>query len=249
MKEGLVSIIMPFYNAENTIKESIRNIRCQSYLKWELLLIDDGSTDGSLEIVQKEILSDSRIKLFSQENKGAGAARNLGISKSEGVYIAFCDSDDLWHCEKLERQVIHMTKNSLAFTYSSYEKIDSNGRHLSIIRVPERITYQNLLYVNQIGCLTAIYDVRSLGKLYFTDLKMSEDYEKWLRIFSVINETKGLNEVLAYYRVSANSLSANKFEAMMFRWKVLGMREDLGTVKRLLCIFAYALNGLLKLRF
>lgn len=246
MVETLASIVMPCYNAQNTIYESIESIRQQTYTNWELLVVDDGSNDDSVAIVSELMSIDHRIKLFSQINAGVGAARNLAILKSSGRYLAFCDADDLWHPSKLQLQLDFIKKNNLAFSYSGYAKIDIYGEVLLEISVPRRITYNNLLSVNHIGCLTAIYDVSKLGKFYFENLKMGEDYEKWLRIFSKIKETEGIDSILAYYRVSSSSLSANKLMALQYRWKVLGLRTDISTLRRILVFFNYMLNGVKK---
>lgn len=237
---------MPLYNGENTVAESIEGIVKQSYTNWELLITDDGSNDNSVSIVTKYQQNDDRIKLFKQKNSGAAIARNNSIKRAKGKYIAFCDSDDIWKWDKLEKQVIFMKCNDLSFTYSSYQKFISFSNLMGIVKAPQKVSYESMLKVNHIGCLTAIYDAEELGKRYFSSIPTSEDYEAWLNIFKDIRETKGLNEVLAYYRIAANSISRNKFKAAKNHWKVLTKINELGKLRRIYCFCYYAIYTSIK---
>ena len=157
---------MPVYNSEKTISESIEGILCQIYDNWELLITDDGSNDKSLEIINKYSLSDERIKIFTQNNSGASIARNNSIKNASGRFIAFCDSDDIWVPKKLDFQIKFMIKNELSFTYSSYQKFKNKSDFGGIVKAPQKVTYESLLRIDSIGCLTAIYDSSILGKRY-----------------------------------------------------------------------------------
>jgi len=243
---NLVSIIMPVYNSEKTITESIEGILCQIYDNWELLITDDGSNDKSLEIINKYSLSDERIKIFTQNNSGASIARNNSIKNASGRFIAFCDSDDIWVPKKLDFQIKFMIKNELSFTYSSYQKFKNKSDFGGIVKAPQKVTYESLLRIDSIGCLTAIYDCSILGKRYFKNIGTSEDYDLWLSIFKEIGFTYGICEVLAYYRISNNSISANKITAAKNHWKVLSNIDELSFFKRVYCFSFYAIFSISK---
>ena len=156
---GLVSIITPSYNSSSFIAETIESILSQTYLNWELLITDDCSTDRSVEIIERYIQRDSRIKLFRLEkNCGAGVCRNRSISEAKGRFIAFCDSDDRWRPEKLEKQLAFMREKDCALSYTSYMTCDESGKISSIVIGKRRETYFSMRCDNRIGCLTAVYD-------------------------------------------------------------------------------------------
>ena len=172
--KDLVSIITPTFNSEKYISETIKSIQAQSYRNWELLITDDCSTDNTVEIIQKIIRADHRIKLLTlKQNSGAGIARNQSIKIAGGKFIAFCDSDDQWLPEKLAAQISFMLKNDLMFTYSSYYTVDVSGNRKGMIKAPSELTYSMLLRNNYVGCLTAIYNKKNLEK--FTCPKLEND--------------------------------------------------------------------------
>ena len=242
----LVSIIMPSYNSEKTISESIEGVLNQTYNNWELLITDDGSNDNSLEIINKYSLNDDRIKIFTQNNSGASIARNNSIKNAFGRFIAFCDSDDIWVPEKLDFQVKFMINNGLSFTYSSYQKFKNKSDFGGIVKAPKKVTYESLLRIDSIGCLTAIYDCSIIGKRYFRNIDTSEDYDLWLSIFKEIGFTYGICEVLAYYRISNNSISSNKITAAKNHWKVLSNIDELSFLKRVYFFSFYAIFSVIK---
>ena len=163
MQEPLVSVIMPAYNAEKYISESIDSVLAQSYQNWELLITDDRSSDNTQRIVEDYCINDKRIKLFiNKENGGAGVARNNSIKEANGRFIAFLDSDDQWLPEKLNKQITFMLKNNYAFTFTAYQKIKGK-QLLSKVIPPLYTTYNRLLGSNVIGCLTVVYDINILG--------------------------------------------------------------------------------------
>ncbi|MDT3641135.1 glycosyltransferase family 2 protein, partial [Cronobacter sakazakii] len=159
VESDLVSVIMPSFNSSATIEESISSVQRQTYKNWELLITDDCSTDDTVNIIKRYAANDPRIKFFTNEtNLGAGVSRNNSIAESNGRYIAFLDSDDIWVEDKLQRQIRFMQDNNIAFCYANYQKISATGEKGKIIVAPSKVNYHELLKSNVIGCLTAIYD-------------------------------------------------------------------------------------------
>jgi len=241
------SIITPTYNSYLYIEETIHSILNQTYKNWELLITDDCSTDGTWELLLKYQKQDDRIKIFRLEkNLGPGVARNNSIKHARGRFIAFCDSDDQWKIDKLEKQINFLTTNDLAFTFSAYQKIDEKGEKGGIVKIPEDINYNHLLKTCPIGCLTAIYDTDKIGKIYMPEIRKRQDYGLWLKIFQIIGSTKGINESLAYYRVRPNSVSSNKFVAAKYHYKVLRQVGKVPSFKAWYYFLHYVLNGVFK---
>lgn len=208
---GLVSIITPSYNSANFISETIEGIINQTYKNWELLITDDCSNDGSVDIIKKYTSMDERIKLYVlDKNSGAGICRNNSIEKAKGRYIAFCDSDDVWMPQKLEKQLIFMNKNNSALTYSSYMTIDEQSNVNGIVVCMKRISFNSMKRDDGIGCLTAIYDTYKVGKMYMSSLRKRQDWGLWLEILKKCRVAHGIKEPLAYYRIRLNSISNKK---------------------------------------
>ena len=160
---GLVSIIMPNYNSEKYIKETIESVLAQTYQNWELIIVDDCSLDNSLELAKS--FRDERIKIFSMsKNGGAAIARNKAIKEAQGKWIAFLDSDDLWITEKLEKQIAYMSNNDISFSYTDYDVIDESNNFITVF-IPkfDSCTYEDILKHNHMGCLTVVYDSSKLG--------------------------------------------------------------------------------------
>jgi len=229
----LVSIITPLYNGENYIKDTIESVISQSFENWEIIIIDDCSSDQGPEIVEKYAGKDSRIKLIKlQKNSGGAVARNLGIKEAKGKYIAFLDSDDLWHPQKLEKQVEFMEGNKYDFTYTWYEKIDEEGNLLNeVVRSKDKVNYTELLKSNQIGCLTAIYDQEKLEKIYMPLIRKRQDYALWLQTLKKTKYGYCLNENLAQYRVVDGSVSSNKMNLIKFNWQLFREVEKMGILR------------------
>ncbi len=208
---GLVSIITPSYNSEAFIRETIEGIINQTYPHWELLITDDCSTDHSVKLVEEYVKKDSRIKLLKLEkNGGAGVCRNNSIEAAKGRYIAFCDSDDVWMPQKLEKQLMFMEKTDSALSYSSYMMMNESGSIEGIVVSPKKIVYASLKRDNDIGCLTAIYDTEKVGKMYMPIMRKRQDWALWLSILNKCGVAYGLKEPLAYYRVRKESISRKK---------------------------------------
>ena len=223
----MVSIITPTYNSSKYIHYTIESIISQTYKNWELLITDDFSSDDTVQIVESYVKKDSRIKLFKLEkNCGAGVARNNSIKFAKGRYITFCDSDDHWKKNKLELQLKFMQENDLAFSFSDYEVIDENNNYQRYVKCPKKLTYKKLLRNNYVGCLTAIYDTKFLGKLRMPKIRKRQDWVLWLSIMKKIETTKGLNTSLAVYRNRRNSISSSKFDLLKYNWSVYN--QELG---------------------
>lgn len=208
---GLVSIVTPSYNSANYIADTIEAVLTQTYPHWELLITDDCSTDNSVEIIEEYAGRDSRIRLQRLEkNSGAGVCRNKSIEVAQGRYIAFCDGDDVWMPQKLEKQLAFMEKRGCALTYSSYMLMDEEGHEKGIAVCRSRLNYNLLKRDNEIGCLTAMYDTEKVGKMYMSSIRKRQDWGLWLEILAKCKVAYGIKEPLAYYRIRSGSISNNK---------------------------------------
>lgn len=243
-----VSVIMPLYNSARFLAASIDSVLKQKYTNWELILIDDCSGDDSVIISQAYCDRDSRIRLVRlAENSGAAVARNHGIEVAEGRFIAFLDSDDIWLPEKLNTQIEFMLKNKVAFSYTAYKKIDEYGNDLFELGVPWSLSYRALLKACVIGCLTVIYDVSQIGKVYMPLGTKREDYALWLKILRERNIVAyGINKVLASYRIYPHQSSSKKLNMAKENWKLLRKQEDLCLIMSLHYFTQYALRGILR---
>lgn len=243
----LISIITPLYNSSAFIAQTIESVQNQSYKNWELIIVDDVSTDNSCEIVSNYSANDKRIKLIrSPINQGPAKTRNTAIDAAKGSYIAFLDSDDLWLPEKLEKQINHMKDTKADLSYTSYQWMNEDGNTLpQIIPAKSNASYFDMLNFNQVGCLTAIYDTKNLGKQYFTDAG-HEDYILWLSIIKSGHIAKGLNENLAKYRIRQGSVSKNKIKTARFQWNIYRNIEQLSFFRSLFHFTIYTTNGVLK---
>ncbi len=243
----LVSIITPAYNAEKYLKQTIESVLAQDYKNWELLIIDDCSHDSSELIAIEYKKLDERIKLISLEkNSGVAYARNIGIMAAKGRYIAFLDSDDMWCPNKLSKQIEFMEKNEYAFTFSGYEWIDYGGKKLNkIVHVPTKVDYKRLLNGNPIGCLTVIVDKNKISKIEMPNVR-HEDYATWLTLANSGIAAYGINENLAMYRKTNNSLSSNKIKAISWTWNIYRTNEKLGFLTSVKCLVMYMFNTTLK---
>lgn len=245
MQDNLVSIIMPAYNSAKYIEQSIESVVNQTYPYWELLVIDDRSTDGTREIV--ESYADHRIRcIYQSENGGVANARNMGINAATGRYIAFLDSDDLWVRNKLARQLQYMKENKYSFTYTEYRGfIDSPSRPGRLVRTRDFVDYWTLLKGNDIGCLTVMLD-----RLYYEHIEMPavrhEDYVTWLNLLKKGGRAYSLHEDLARYRKSPASLTANKWKSLQWTWVVYRTTQKLPLLKSIYCLFIYVIRGLKK---
>ena len=242
-----ISIITPTYNSKDFIPQTINAIINQTYCYWELIVTDDCSSDETWGLLQEYVRKDNRIKIFQLEkNSGPGVARNNSIKHATGRYIAFCDSDDVWLPEKLEKQIDFLQKNDLAFTFSSYRKINEMGEKGGVVKALPLVSYNDLLKTCSIGCLTAIYDTEKIGKVYMPEIRKRQDYGLWLKIFKIIGSSKGMEEILALYRVRTNSVSSNKLKAAKYHYKVLREVGKVPLIKAWYYFLHYAFAGFFK---
>jgi glycosyltransferase involved in cell wall biosynthesis/nucleoside-diphosphate-sugar epimerase len=245
--EGLVSVIMPCYNAEDYIAQSINSVINQSYILWELIVIDDFSKDSSRSIVQEISAYDSRIKLICQEsNKGAGAARNVGVNSAKGQYIAFLDSDDLWEPNKLETQVNFMKDNGINFTCSDYAVIDENSNLTGEVRKAKIFYDYDILLKHCPGNSTIMYDSGQLGKFFIPPIRRRNDYLMWLQVIKKSGSLIGISSVLSKYRIHSAGISYNKFPLIKYHYNIYHKIEKLPFWKTYYLIAYWTARTLLK---
>ena len=244
-----VSVIMPAWNAAATIAESMRSALAQTHAGIQLVVVDDCSTDATWEIVQAQATADARVLAIRQRaNGGVAAARNAGLEAATGTHIAFLDSDDCWHPDKLTRQLAHMRGSGAMICYAAYRRVDEAGRELSRVSPPVRVDYPAMLRSNRIGNLTGIYD-RRLGDARFRKIG-HEDYVFWLEMVRRAGSAERVpgDEPLADYLVRGESLSGNKLKAARWQWRIYRESEGLGPVRAGLYFLQYAGNALAKRR-
>ena len=212
----LVSIIMPSYNTGKFIQETINSVKNQTYNNWELIIVDDGSTDNTDEVVRA--IKDDRIKYIKNKvNKGAAISRNIALREAKGRWIAFLDSDDLWKEDKLEKQIKFMEDNNYYFSYTNYIEIDENsnfnGRKIT---GPQKITRIGMFNYCWPGCLTVMYDSKRIGLIQIEDIKKNNDYAMWLKVCKKV-DCYLLNEDLAMYRKRTGSISNHSYKTLI-KW-------------------------------
>lgn len=212
----LVSIIMPSYNTEKFIGESIKSVLAQTYQNWELIIVDDCSPDNTDEAVAP-YLADPRIRyLKNEKNSGAAVSRNYALREAKGKWIAFLDSDDLWTPEKLEKQIAFMKENGYHFSYTNYVEIDPEGKPNEVsVTGPKRITKQGMINYCWPGCLTVMYDAEHVGLIQIADIKKNNDYAMWLKVCRKA-DCYLLNENMALYRRGrAGSISTHSIKKLI----------------------------------
>ncbi|MPS32392.1 MULTISPECIES: glycosyltransferase family 2 protein [unclassified Salinivibrio] len=241
----LVSIIMPSFNAAQTISESIESVLAQTYTNWELVIVDDQSTDSTWSLINRYAQSHANIHVYqNSDNCGAGVSRNCAIERAQGRFIAFLDADDVWEPNKLTVQVGVMLKNGYPFTYTHYTKFKGN-QLLSTIKAPSQVTYSQLLYSNVIGCLTAMYDTSVLGKRYMPLIRKRQDMGLWLDILKDIPAAHCIPESLAKYRIDTG-MTANKLTVLSYQWRFYRDVVKLPILQAISVFCVYAIKGFLK---
>ncbi len=220
--QPLVSIVIPVFNSEETLAQTVATVFSQTYTNWEVIFVDDCSRDGSYELCQRFVNEDKRISLYQmKENAGPGAARKLGCTKAKGDFIAFLDADDLWVAEKLDKQIHFMLTHKIDFLCSDYEQIDGQGKPLNRkISCREKATYRDVLLFNPIGCSTVVIAANLLREVELTEIRKNNDFSLWLRLLKVTQYIYGLQETLAFYRVWPKSISYNKVKKIKYHWLV-----------------------------
>lgn len=245
----LVSIIMPSYNSEKWIKETIFCVQAQTYTNWELIITDDASSDNTVELIQEEQKKDDRIKLFvSEKNQGAAKSRNNSLAHAMGRYVAYLDSDDLWSECKLEHQIDFMKSNNIAMCYTDYDIVNEFGEYRKTINVPKSVTYDGYLK-RPITCTHSImFDTNVVAKdlLIMPDIRRGQDGATWLQVLKSGITGYALSESLAKYRRHSGSLSNNKFKAIKRVWYLYREVEKLPLPYACVCFVSYAINAVKK---
>lgn len=233
MTKGLVSVIMPTYNCGRFIEETIASIQAQSYENWEIVIMDDCSTDNTRELVENMMARDGRIKYHClSENSGAAVARTEAMKLADGEYMAFCDSDDLWMPDKLEKQLKFMSDNGYAFSCTAYEQIDEDSVSLGrVIKTVEKTNYNRLLLDCPVGNSSVMYHVEKMGKFEVPNIRKRNDDALWLQMLKKEKYIWGMPEVLMRYRIRKNSISSNKLSVVKYHWILYRDIEHLSVLR------------------
>lgn len=243
-----VSIIMPLCNSEQYVAQAINSVIDQTYPHWELLCIDDCSTDQSANIVERFVQADSRIHLLRTDHPSGSPVepRNIGIKEAKGRFIAFLDSDDMWLPNKLEEQLPLFNDPETVIVFSHYRKLrEQEGASDLIVTAPERVNYHQLLKGNVIGNLTGIYDTRKIEKQYYIHVGQ-EDYVYWLHILRQGGFAVNTRKLHGIYRIAKGSLSHNKFKMFHWNWYIYRHVEHLSLPYAIYCFINYAIRGTIK---
>lgn len=249
MVNKLVSIITPVYNNSEFIKQTIESVQKQTYKNWEMIIVDDCSTDKTPELIKKISQKDDRIKYIKLENNsGAAIARNRALSESRGRFIAYLDADDLWEKNKIQNQIDFMLAHDYAFVCSNYEKIDVNNKILKQVKIPKEINYKLFLRNTIIQTVGVMIDSRKTGRglLMMPNVRRRQDAATWCQLLKSGFNCYGVPEFLSYYRVVPNSLSSNKIKAIKGTWFLYRKIEKLSLVNACFCFLGYAINAVKK---
>lgn len=244
-----VSIITPSFNSSEYIEETIESVIKQTYTNWELIIVDDLSTDNSVKIIERIRNSHPNNEIYlinNEKNLGAALSRNKAIEFAKGRYLAFLDSDDLWRPNKLEEQIAFMKENKYVFTCSYFNKISEQGADLGKkTNIPFKISYKSLLKSNKIGCLTAIYDKNYFGKVYMDNIAKRQDYGLWLKLLKMTDFVYCYPQILADYRIRSNSISSNKLSLIKYHWFIYYKHENLGVFNSIYLTISYVVTTLI----
>ena len=246
--QPLVSVIVPCYNMEKYIANTIESVQRQTYSHWELLIVDDASTDKTADIVKNHQKQDNRIRFFVKtKNSGIADSRNLCIKMAKGRFLAFLDSDDLWHPEKLEQQLQFMMERNIGFSYSSYDCVDETGHPLNkTIKATSNLNYDAYLRNTIIGCSTVMLDKTIVGEVVVPNFRTSEDTATWLNILKKGFLAYSIEQPLTSYRIRQHSASSNKLKASADLWRVYRKNEKLPLIKAIAYFCSYAFNAIKK---
>lgn len=248
MNNSLVSIITPTYNSGNYIRETIQSVINQTYKNWEMIIVDDCSSDDTVQIVEDIQKKEPRIKLFKLEkNSGPAITRNKGIEKAIGKYITFLDADDIWFQDFIQNSIETILSTKVYFVFSSYKRSDENLNFIySDFIVPEKVTYTDILKTNSISCLTAFIDVETLGKKFMPEVYKRQDMGLWLKYLKEIPYALGIKEPKAIYRIRENSLSRKKSNLIKYQWQFYRNVERLSFFNSVYYMLQWAVRGYLK---
>lgn len=244
--DDLVSIIMPSYNTGQYISKAVQSVLNQTYKNWELIIVDDCSTDNTDEAAAR--YKDERIRYHKNEkNSGAAVSRNYALQMAKGKWIAFLDSDDIWFPDKLEKQIKFMENNSFHFSYTEYEEIDENGKETGItVTGPWKITKQGMYRYCWPGCLTVMYNRIHVGEVQIIDLKKNNDYALWLKVCEKA-DCYLLKEVLGKYRKRQGSISNHRYSTLMsWHYKLFKEGREMSAYQAVLCTARNMIFGIYK---
>lgn len=240
----LVSIVMPAFNSERHVAEAIASVQAQTIDSWELIVVDDCSTDRTREVVERLSKDDSRIRLICQsENAGAAAARNVALNNSCGRYVSYLDADDLWLPVKLEKQIACMDQQGAGFSCASYEVVDEEGNPLGrSVYMPQKSDYWGFLTNNYLQTVGIMADLELVDKnlLVMPDMRRRQDAATWLQVLAAGHECIGIDEVLCQYRRTSGSLSSKKWKAVRGTWYFYRQVATLPLYKAAYCFVRYA---------
>lgn len=248
MEMEKISIIMPAFNAEKYLIPAVHSVCAQTWKNWELLIIDDGSTDATAEIAAECAEKDSRIRYIrNQKNLGVSGSRNAGIREASGEWLAFLDSDDSWEEEKLEKQMKTAKEKNAAFLYTGSAFMDENGTKKQwILEIPENVGFRALLKQNVISCSSVLIRKDWMRLFPEKEIPIHEDFAVWLEILKEDGKKAyGINEPLLIYRVHSGSKSGNKRKAAAMTFRVYRL-IGLPMWKCVFCFVCYTWNGLRK---
>ncbi len=246
--QPLVSVIMPCYNMEKFIAYTIESVQRQTYPHWELLIVDDTSTDRTAEIVKSHQNQDDRIHfIVKPKHSGIADTRNQCLKMAKGRFLAFLDADDVWHPEKLEQQLKFMTEQKIGFSYSSYDCIDEEGNPLEkMVKSAGNLDYDAYMHNTIIGCSTVMIDTTFIGDVVVPNFRTSEDTATWLNILKKGFLAYAIEQPLTSYRIRQHSASSNKLKASSDLWRVYRKNEKLPLFKAVACFSSYAFNAIKK---
>ena len=249
VSEELVSIIMPACNCGAFIGEAIRSVLAQNYDNWELLVVDDASSDDTPPVVETFARKDPRIRYTRLPvNSGPAAARNKAMEEAKGRYFAFLDCDDLWFPEKLSRQIGLMRTEGYTFTCTAYTKIDEKGNDLGRVITPSpRLDHEGLLRVCP-GNSTVVFDALELGRFRIPPIRKRNDYALWLQVIKKAGYLYGINESLGSHRVRKGALSANKASLVRYHWKIYREMEAQPFLKSCYLVLYWVIATAFRLR-
>lgn len=246
--QPLVSVITPCYNMEKFVAETVNSVRNQTYSHWEMLIVSDASTDRTADVLRSLAEQDERVKItINSSHSGIADARNQAIQMAKGHYLAFLDADDLWHPDKLERQLQFMQEKQIGFSFSSYELVDETGKLLGkTVDATEDMSYDSYLRNTIIGCSTVMVNTDIVGPVTVPRFRTSEDTATWLDILKKGHIAYAITQPLVSYRIRRKSASSNKLKASHDLWVVYRRHEKLPFFKTLHYFLCYAFNAIKK---
>ena len=245
--KDLISIIIPYYKKKKFFKKTINSVINQSYKNFEVILIYDDVNKLDLKFINFNLKKIKNKKIIiNKKNLGVGTSRNIGIKNSKGKFIAFLDSDDIWHKDKLKKQINFMKKNKTDFSFSDYLIINKNEKVLKKINAPKKITFKNLLYACDIGLSSVMIKSKLLKMNKFPNLKTKEDYLLWLKLSKKNIKMLGINKTLAYWRKTNNSLSSSTIQKVKDAFIVYNKYMEFNPLKSIYLVFILSFNAFKK---